>query len=88
MRVIDQWQIIYSTKPCLRLIKGHLKREDPGQAFNTISSGGRIQQLDQKHTLLTVGDLENNGQLYRDLAQDPNTSYGKTIKINIIFTIT
>lgn len=46
--------------------------------FNNGSSGGRIQNFDDNHILLTVGCY-----LSRHLAQDKNSINGKVLKINI-----
>ena len=80
--VISDWENIYKSVPCLVFKQGG-NASEPGAVFNTISSGGKVQQYDDESILLTIGDLENNGVLSPDLVQDMTTHYGKIIKINV-----
>ena len=79
---ISDWKNIYKSVPCLVFKQGGTASE-PGAVFNTISSGGKVQQYDDDSILLTIGDLENNGLQSPDLVQDMTTHYGKIIKINV-----
>ena len=80
--VTTDWENIYKSVPCLVFKHGGTASE-PGAVFNTISSGGAVQQYDDDSILLTIGDLENSGAQSPDLVQDISTHYGKIIKINI-----
>jgi cytochrome c2 len=60
------------------------ERRRRGKPFVGYFGGGRIQLLDATTILLSVGDFGFDGVGSLDaLAQDPLTSYGKTIAINI-----
>lgn len=75
------WKTLYETTPCLP-VRGERRRH--GIPFVGYFGGGRMALLDSHTLLLTVGDFGFDG-LASDVAQsqDPATSYGKTIAINI-----
>jgi len=75
------WRTLYETKPCLPIHGSHRRH---GISFVGIFGGGRMQLLDPQTLLLTVGDFGFDGVASVDAtAQDPASSYGKTIAINI-----
>ncbi len=78
----SEWENIYNSVPCLAF-KDNAIASEPGAVYNTVSSGGKVQQYDNDSVLLTIGDLENNGLSSPDLVQDMSNSYGKVIKVNI-----
>ncbi len=70
------WQTVFETQPCLPATGGNLTRGS--------ESGGRMALLDENRLLLTVGDHEYDGVSRKPvMAQDPTTSYGKTILVNL-----
>ena len=77
----SEWENIFDSTPCLKFRHGG--KTDPGAVYNTVSSGGKVQQYDNDSVLITIGDLENNGVSSPDLVQDISNSYGKVIKVNI-----
>ncbi len=75
------WRTLYETTPCLP-IRGEGRRR--GISFMGQFGGGRMALLDPQTVLLTVGDFGFDGVASLETpAQDPATSYGKTIAINI-----
>lgn len=76
------WQTIYETQPCITMTGPDRKRgKNP---FRGEEIGGRMALLDENTLLLTLGDhgfygLESQ-QMY---SQDPQASYGKTIRIDL-----
>ena len=75
------WRTLYDTKPCLPIHGSHRRHGIP---FVGYFGGGRMQLLDPQTLLLTVGDFGFDGVASVDAtAQDPASSYGKTIAINI-----
>lgn len=76
-----EWKTLYETSPCLP-IRGERQRR--GVSFVGYFGGGRMALLDPQTLLLTVGDFGFDGVASRETpSQDPATSYGKTITINI-----
>jgi aldose sugar dehydrogenase len=75
------WKTLYETTPCLPIHGEHRHR---GLPFAGHFGGGRMALLDRQTLLLTVGDFGFDG-VSSDavLPQDPATSYGKTLAINI-----
>jgi cytochrome c2 len=75
------WRTVFETHPCLP-VKGAGSRR--GTPFAGHFGGGRMVSLDADTILLSVGDFGFNGVASnRMLAQDPSTSYGKTILIHV-----
>jgi cytochrome c2 len=76
-----EWRTLYETSPCLP-IRGESKRR--GVSFVGYFGGGRMALLDPQTLLLTIGDFGFDGVASVSTpSQDPVTSYGKTITINI-----
>jgi cytochrome c2 len=73
------WKTIYESSPCIPI-------EFPGRPphFSGIQIGGRLAMLSNHELLVTVGDHELDG-FNSPLAapQDPASSYGKTVLINL-----
>ena len=63
---------LFSSKECVHSINNVDKQ------FNPYSSGGRVQNFDKNHILLSVGEY-----IERYLAQDIKSVNGKILKINI-----
>lgn len=80
-KAVSGWKTLYETRPCLPI---HGPQRRHGIPFVGYFGGGRMVFLDDKTLLLTVGDFGFDG-LASDEAypQDPKTSYGKTIAIDI-----
>lgn len=76
-----EWKTLYETVPCLPT-RGEQRRH--GIPFVGYLGGGRMALLDSRTLLLAVGDFGFDG-VASDTAQsqDPTTSYGKTLAINI-----
>lgn len=73
----QNWTTVFDTSPCLPL-------KDQGHAFAGHQAGGRIDMLDEKTIVMTVGDHEFDGNMSElILPQDDSTSYGKTLLINV-----
>ena len=79
---VGEWKRVYETVPCLELIYERHSPHDPGAAFDIMSAGGRIIEVDKDNILLSVGDFANDGQYNKDYIQDEKAHYGKTILIN------
>ncbi|NIX77003.1 PQQ-dependent sugar dehydrogenase [Microvirga terricola] len=76
-----EWETLYETQPCLP-VTGPDRRH--GIPFVGYFGGGRMALLDAQTLLLTVGDFGFDGAAStKAQAQDPSTSYGKTIAIRI-----
>lgn len=76
------WQTLYETNPCVALT-GERRRRGKNP-FKGEEIGGRLALLDPNTLLLTVGDHGFHGLDSLDrFAQDPNGSYGKTIRIDL-----
>lgn len=76
-----EWQTLYETAPCLP-VRGVKRRH--GIPFVGYFGGGRMALLDPQTLLLTVGDFGFDGLASVEAqSQDPTTSYGKTIAIDI-----
>lgn len=77
-----KWRTVFETQPCVPLTGEHRKRgKNP---FKGEEAGGRLAFIDQDTLLLTVGDHGFHGlDSLERFAQDPNASYGKTIRINL-----
>jgi cytochrome c2 len=76
-----EWKTLYETTPCLP-IRGEGRRH--GVPFIGYFGGGRMALLDAQTLLLTVGDFGFDGLASLEAhPQNPATSYGKTIAINI-----
>jgi aldose sugar dehydrogenase len=77
-----EWQTIFEATPCLPL-KGpdSLHTNNP---FGGMEIGGRMAFIDDDTLLLTVGDHDFSGlETSRMLAQDPSSSFGKTVLIHL-----
>jgi cytochrome c2 len=76
------WQTLYETNPCVPLTGEHRRRgKNP---FKGEEVGGRLALLDSNTLLLTLGDHGFHGiDSLERFAQDPNGSYGKTIRIDV-----
>jgi len=76
-----EWKTLYETTPCLP-VRGEGRRH--GIPFVGYFGGGRMALLDEQTLLLTVGDFGFDGVASFEVhPQNPATSYGKTIAINI-----
>jgi cytochrome c2 len=76
-----EWRTLYETSPCLP-VRGEGRRR--GVSFVGYFGGGRMALLDPQTLLLTVGDFGFDGVASDATpSQDPASSYGKTIAINI-----
>lgn len=76
-----EWRTLYETSPCLP-VSGPQRRR--GVPFAGYFGGGRMALLDPHTLLLTVGDFGFDGLAsIQAHAQDPTSSYGKTIAIDI-----
>jgi cytochrome c2 len=76
-----QWKTLYETTPCLP-VRGEGRRH--GVPFLGHFGGGRMALLDGQTLLLAVGDFGFDGVAsFEAQSQNPATSYGKTIAINI-----
>jgi cytochrome c2 len=76
-----EWKTLYETTPCLP-VRGEGRRH--GIPFVGYFGGGRMALLDAQTLLLTVGDFGFDGVAsFEAHPQNPATSYGKTIAINI-----
>ncbi|MEH2480383.1 cytochrome c2 [Nitrobacteraceae bacterium AZCC 2146] len=76
-----EWKTLYETTPCLP-VRGEGRRH--GIPFVGYFGGGRMALLDAQTLLLTVGDFGFDGVAAVEAqAQNPATSYGKTVAINI-----
>jgi cytochrome c2 len=74
------WKTIFESTPCVPL-----DTAGPLQHFGGIQIGGRLAQLSPTELLVAVGDHEHDGANSPDLyPQDDDTSYGKTILINLV----
>jgi len=77
-----EWKTLYETTPCLP-VRGEGRRH--GIPFVGYFGGGRMALLDAQTLLLTVGDFGFDGVASFEVhPQNPATSYGKTIAINIV----
>ncbi|NOR72213.1 MAG: c-type cytochrome [Methylomarinum sp.] len=78
-----KWQTVYETEPCLPLIRPFPKSHS-ARIFSGDESGGRLLLLNENSLMLSTGDhLFNGWDKAEMLAQDKNTSYGKTINIDL-----
>lgn len=76
-----EWKTLYETTPCLP-IRGERRRH--GIPFVGYFGGGKMALLNENTLLLTVGDFGFDGLASLDVqSQDPTTSYGKTIAVDI-----
>jgi cytochrome c2 len=76
-----EWKTLYETSPCLPI---HGKDQRHGVSFVGYFGGGRMALLDSQTLLLTVGEFGFDGVASAQMpSQDPNSSYGKTVAINI-----
>lgn len=79
----SKWHTVYETKPCLPLRRTFPRSHNP-TFFSGDESGGRLLLLNENNLLLSTGDhLFNGWDKDEMLAQDKNTSYGKTIQIEL-----
>jgi cytochrome c2 len=76
------WQTIFEATPCLPLTgPDSLHTNNP---FGGMEIGGRMAFVDDDTLLLTVGDHDFSGlETSRALAQDPISSFGKTVLIHL-----
>lgn len=76
------WRTLYETSPCVPLTGPHRKLgKNP---FRGEEIGGRMALLDEHTLLLTLGDHGFSGsESAHSFSQDPQASYGKTIRIDI-----
>lgn len=77
-----QWHTLYESTPCIALTGPQRKRgKNP---FKGEEVGGRLALLDGSTLLLTLGDQGFSGiESLQAFSQDPATSYGKTIRIDM-----
>ncbi|HUO68838.1 MAG TPA: PQQ-dependent sugar dehydrogenase [Gammaproteobacteria bacterium] len=76
------WQTLFEATPCLPLTgPDSMHTNNP---FGGMEIGGRMAFVDDDTLLLTVGDHDFSGlETTRVLAQDPSSSFGKTILIHL-----
>ena len=76
------WQTVFESQPCLPLTGERAMRgKNP---FRGEEIGGRLMLLDANTLLLTVGEHGYSGiEGWVAFAQDPQASYGKTIRIDL-----
>ena len=76
------WQTVFESQPCLPLTgELALRGKNP---FRGEEIGGRLMMLDANTLLLTVGEHGYSGiEGSVAFAQDPQASYGKTIRIDL-----
>lgn len=74
----ERWQTIFESRPCLKIIPSR------GTSFAGEQIGGRLQFLDEHSLLITVGDHQFDGW-YKpfNYVQDPESSYGKTLLVDL-----
>lgn len=77
-----QWQTIFESEPCIPMTGKFRKRgKNP---FRGEEIGGRMALLDERTLLLTLGDHGFYGmESVQAFSQDPQASYGKTIRIDL-----
>lgn len=77
-----QWQTIFESEPCIPLTGQYRKRgKNP---FRGEEIGGRMALLNDRTLLLTLGDHGFYGmESSQAFSQDPQASYGKTIRIDL-----
>ena len=68
------WHTVYDSAPCSPV-------KSSGVRFAGTGAGGRMSRISDAEILLTVGDHEYDGSLGTP-AQDPASSFGKTILVN------
>ena len=74
-----QWTTVYETQPCIPL-----SQDGEPVLFSGINNGGRMALMDQNHLLVSIGDHQMEGYSTSTMAsQDPVSSYGKTILIDL-----
>lgn len=73
-----RWETIFESEPCLPIGASR------GAAFVGIQIGGNLEFLSENKLLVTVGDHQFDGW-YRPInyVQDPKSSYGKTVLVDI-----
>lgn len=77
-----QWRTVFETSPCVPLA-GELRKRGKNP-FKGEEIGGRLALLDRNTLLVTIGDQGFHGlDSLQRFAQDPNGSYGKTIRIDL-----
>ncbi len=77
-----KWHTVFESKPCVPLA-GKLRKRGKNP-FKGEEVGGRLAFIDQDTLLLTLGDHGFYGlDSLQRFAQDPNVSYGKTIRIDL-----
>ena len=77
-----EWQTILEATPCLPLTgPDSMHTNNP---FDGMEIGGRMAFVDDDTLLLTLGDHDFSGlENTRALAQDPNSTFGKTVLIHL-----
>jgi len=77
-----QWETVFEATPCLPLQGPDARHAN--NPFGGMEIGGRMAFVDDDTLLLTLGDHDFSGlDANRMLAQDPRSSYGKTILIHL-----
>jgi cytochrome c2 len=77
-----RWQTLYESQPCVP-VTGNLRKRGKNP-FHGEESGGRMALLNDHTLLLTLGDHAfYGGESLQAFAQDPQASYGKTIRIDL-----
>ncbi len=72
----NDWKTFYETSPCLSI--------EPSGGSISNEAGGKLAFLDKKNLLLTIGNHKRDGVNTKEItSQNPDTSYGKVIKLNI-----
>ena len=71
------WQTLYETEPCLPM-------KTRGHVFAGMQMGGRLVLLDDQRLLFSLGDHGFDGVSAEEMvSQDAQSSYGKTVLINL-----
>ncbi len=77
-----KWTTLFDSTPCVPMAGE--KRKRGKNPFKGEEAGGRLALLDENTLLLTVGDHGFYGlESLQLFAQDPNASYGKTVRIDL-----
>jgi hypothetical protein len=73
------WETIFESTPCVPL-----KVDGKAQRFGGIQSGGHMALLNPHELLVAMGDHERDGvNTPESYSQDPNSSYGKTVLLDL-----
>ena len=80
----EPWTTIFESTPCLGVLEASAGEQPDFPKFAGHQMGGRLALLDDQSLLLIVGDHRFDGlNSAQVLPQDNDSSYGKTILINL-----